>query len=124
MAGRRGRGAADGTLREDLQALAEILRAHPRCEATGEPLDVEHAVVLTVRDGGTVRVAVVSAEHWDAGRGRLSWADPDVVDLDVLHGPELLRRQREAHGQATARTCPWPPAQARAIRRGSPRCGL
>ena len=92
--GDRGGDAASWTaLRADRMALAGIVRDHGTCEATGELLDAENAVAMTVTvSPGVSRLAVVSAAHWDSGTGALSAADPDV-DPDVLDGRKLFARE-------------------------------
>jgi hypothetical protein len=85
-------------LREDRMALAGIVRDHGTCEATGERLDAANAVAMTVAvSPGLSRLAVVSAAHWDSGKGPLSAADPDV-DPDVLDGRKLFAREQARTG--------------------------
>ena len=90
MGGRGGDAARRTRLRADRMALTGIVRDHGTCEATGERLDAENAVAMTVTvSPGVSRLAVVSAAHWDGGTGALSAADPDV-DPDVLDGRKLF----------------------------------
>jgi hypothetical protein len=93
IGGLGGDAARRTVLREDRMALAGIVREHGTCEATGERLDAENAVAMTVTvSPGVSRLAVVSAAHWDSGNGALSAADPDV-DPDVLDGRKLFARE-------------------------------
>jgi hypothetical protein len=80
-------------VQQDRMALAQIVRDHRTCEATGERLDVASTVAMTVTvRPGVSRLAVVSAAHWDSGKGALSAADPDA-DPDVLDGRKLFTRE-------------------------------
>ena len=93
MDGLGGDAARRAALRGDRIALTEIVRDHGTCEATGERLDAANAVAMTVMvSPGVSRLAVVSAAHWDSGKGALSAADPDV-DPDVLDGRKLFARE-------------------------------
>lgn len=80
-------------LREDRRTLTGIVRDHDTCDATGERLDILNAVAMTVSvSPGVSRLAVVTAAHWDSGKGALSAADPDV-DPDVLDGRKLFAHE-------------------------------
>jgi hypothetical protein len=94
---------------QDRLALAQIVRNHGRCEATGERLDVTNAIAMTVAiEPGVSRLAVVSAAHWDSGNGPLSVADPNA-DPDVLDGRTLFPREDGDAGPARPERGQEPP---------------
>ena len=81
------------------------------CQFTHQPLDVRHAVAVSVRSpaGGTSTYTITAA-HWDARKDTVLAGMPAGYTLEVLDGRELFGRSR-ARDKPRARTAQGPAVQ-------------
>jgi hypothetical protein len=77
----------------DRETLRFYVQTAIFCQFTGRPLDVRHAVAVTVTSpAGDTRTYAIAAAHWDARKDKVLARMPAGYTLAVLDGRKLFGR--------------------------------